>query len=763
MKKNNILKIVFVFLAIIISYAADAQELTVSSIELLQTDTYARTHKRLDRNDNPCALVRVVIPTLQGIVFNANQIIGESEYTPGEYLVYIPEGTQRLTLKHPNFEPCQITFQKGQIQQSNVYKVVLKLPENKSNTTLLRLVTNVQHATLTIGDKSYQTDNSEFNIPLTAGEYKYVVSSPIEGFTPYTGNVTITGKEIVQEEEKVILQTQKTHTLTIYSDKGTDIYVDGKHIGKSNGTQSVTLPAGIHDVEAKYGTSGNWYLHKRKDLTSGNDTLGMKMRGYVRITSPKDAEFSIEPIGESIAPEKKSFKSGQFVQLLGSYMITVKKKNYNTTAVRVNVGVEQRLTDLSINVTSEADNLYYGLNGKKMNREKAYKSYEKMATAGDEIAAYKTGVYWYDRGDLQKSVEMWKQAAMLGSIDAMKALYQNAENTTDKKKYGIMAAESGSTEAMVFLGNLYLGEYKEHADHSAGKESYRWYSKAYEEGTYSIAGQLGLFYYNGWEIPQDYDTAHKLFEEGFAEEEDNISEEKLADYNYYGIGRAVDKPSALRVYNRLANDGKASDDALYKLSISQYRAAKYANIYQFLSKIKDPDYVKNHNEMDMNVFERIGSALYESNPDQAVQFYLIAIQKGWKDAAVYSRLGQAYYRGRGVPKNIDTAITWLQPASNNKIGEASCFLGACYQDLQQYEKAFKSFQLAVKQGYPFANGYIGTMYSKGWYVKKDLDKAVSYWILAANEGHQQSIKNLIKYYEFKKDRENLERWKAKQK
>lgn len=46
---------------LLLAMAAGAQELTVKSMEVAEGDLTASVHQRLDKNGNPCALVRVML------------------------------------------------------------------------------------------------------------------------------------------------------------------------------------------------------------------------------------------------------------------------------------------------------------------------------------------------------------------------------------------------------------------------------------------------------------------------------------------------------------------------------------------------------------------------------------------------------------------------------------------------------------------------------------------------------------------------------
>lgn len=61
-----------------------------------------------------------------------------------------------------------------------------------------------------------------------------------------------------------------------------------------------------------------------------------------------------------------------------------------------------------------------------------------------------------------------------------------------------------------------------------------------------------------------------------------------------------------------------------------------------------------------------------------------------------------------------------------------------------------------------AAGFLGTMYAQGAAgLPRDMDKAVQLWTLAGNNGKTSAMRNLIKYYQSKKNGEQVLYWSEK--
>lgn len=73
-----------------------AQSLIVKNVEELANDISARTLSRVDKDNNPCALVRINLPTLDRLQFEG-AVVGDVKQLPGEYIVYLEAGTASLS------------------------------------------------------------------------------------------------------------------------------------------------------------------------------------------------------------------------------------------------------------------------------------------------------------------------------------------------------------------------------------------------------------------------------------------------------------------------------------------------------------------------------------------------------------------------------------------------------------------------------------------------------------------------------------------
>lgn len=85
-----------------------AQDIEVKKFEALVKDQTATLSPRKDINGTECGLVKVALKE-PGAEFEGN-VMGDVQFTGKEYLVYLPDGTKRLGIKHQDYLPTTVVF-----------------------------------------------------------------------------------------------------------------------------------------------------------------------------------------------------------------------------------------------------------------------------------------------------------------------------------------------------------------------------------------------------------------------------------------------------------------------------------------------------------------------------------------------------------------------------------------------------------------------------------------------------------------------------
>lgn len=121
-KKNRMM-------GVVTSYGSSNNEFILNGIECDVNDLTAISNGRKDKNDQYCALLKVLLPFENVII--AGDTIGLPEFKTNEYWVYLPQGTKEFEINYPEFQPLKINFKNAGIANligKNTYNVSISFP-----------------------------------------------------------------------------------------------------------------------------------------------------------------------------------------------------------------------------------------------------------------------------------------------------------------------------------------------------------------------------------------------------------------------------------------------------------------------------------------------------------------------------------------------------------------------------------------------------------------------------------------------------------
>ena len=229
----------------------DAQKMTVESFEYLPKDLTARTSPRNDRNGTPCAVIRVGI-ALQGVVFDGNTI-GAPVYNTGEYLVYMPEGSKQLTIRHDSYLPLTVVFADygiDKVESSSTYRLTVPIGaapplQRKGNFLTMNVTPASSQVSIDDGASTATESDGSFKVYLTNGTHSYRVEAG-NAYSPVSGTVEMKGERITLP---ITLKSLKASLTVKTITSGSKIYVNEDYKGIDQWQGS--LSPGTYLVEAK--------------------------------------------------------------------------------------------------------------------------------------------------------------------------------------------------------------------------------------------------------------------------------------------------------------------------------------------------------------------------------------------------------------------------------------------------------------------------------------------------------------------------------
>lgn len=230
---------------------AQGQELVVESFRF--TDPLPGYMMRYDLNGERASLVKVQIP-LEGLIFEGD-VLGGVEYSAGEYLVYMPRGSQRLRVKAPGHYPRMVTFAEEnpgipELEGARVYELRLRATAGSapgaaapaSNYAVFAI--SPVHASLSIDGKQYAVSSTgDARAFLPVGSHIYNVTAP--GYDAATGTVTV---EASKKAQVYVNLRKQAGTLELSCQTaGAEFYVNGERAT----LKAIALSPGYYSVEVR--------------------------------------------------------------------------------------------------------------------------------------------------------------------------------------------------------------------------------------------------------------------------------------------------------------------------------------------------------------------------------------------------------------------------------------------------------------------------------------------------------------------------------
>ncbi len=295
--------------------------------------------------------------------------------------------------------------------------------------------------------------------------------------------------------------------------------------------------------------------------------------------------------------------------------------------------------------------LYYHGIGDKPDYESAYLWLSRSAKKGHSEAEYYLGLMYYNgegvEQNLAEAANWFRKAAEHGHAVAQFRFGKCLKNgkgvtrdTAEAVKWYLQAAEQGNADAQYEIGIMFFCGNGVSRDPKKGTD---WVIKAARLGNVNAQHCLGDWYAN-WDdmenitLPRDYVESFKWHKKA-AEQGDELSQYRLGEMYYKGLGVAQNYAEALKVFRKFAD--RRSDAKFY-----------------------------------IGMMYRNGEGV-EQNYGEAIKWLQKAAQL-WSDAAY--ELGVMYEKGIGIHKNLAEAIDWYRKAAASGQEKATSILEKMKED-----------------------------------------------------------------------------------
>ena len=358
----------------------------------------------------------------------------------------------------------------------------------------------------------------------------------------------------------------------------------------------------------------------------------------------------------------------------------------------------------------------------------------KLAENNDVFASVLLG-YCYQKGvgtkkDGNKMVGYFKKAANLNSVDAQRELalcYLNAQHPEEAIVWFKRGADNGDLPSTFYSGKLLLegkgvkqdkqqgaiyllkaaeagfpqAQYEVANCYASGEglmknleQAVVWYKKAASNGVSNGQWKLALCYVNGEGVERNYHEA------------------------IYWFGEALPKGHT-RAFKKLFEEGensiKGTPFMTYLQGMSLYTMAN--NYEKALDCFKEVEKAKITEGKTMRAVCMLNEKYEKYHLKKGTKALKEAAES---DAVAMYLLGIMYEAGKGLDKDVEQALSYLNSSAKKGYATAQCYLGDMYYEgrgvEQDYIKAVEYYSQAENQGQLTANAAkrFASCYENGW-------------------------------------------------
>lgn len=334
MKKIYLLLIIIFYVNITLL----AQDIEVKKFELLEKDQTAVTSPRKDINGVTCGLVKVALKE-PGAEFEGS-VMGDVQFTGSEYLVYMPNGSKRLGIKHPDYLPTTIVFADygtKKVASATTYELKVKTNKKKAkvdNSKKGMAVFNIKpsNALLLIDGQVADGSGGAYSLSLPYGTHYYTVKLKDFSINNQVVHIDKNAKTINVDLTEFFAKLDITCRT---GDAEISVNGEQKGIGKWGG---MVIP-GSYVIEA---SKDGCHSQTRQIVLTDNDTQAIDFSALKTITGSLCVDY--EPAGSDVLLNGKKVGVTPLVlnELpVGEYQLEIWKEYYVKEFFNVKIAEDQ--------------------------------------------------------------------------------------------------------------------------------------------------------------------------------------------------------------------------------------------------------------------------------------------------------------------------------------------------------------------------------------------------------------------------------------
>ena len=325
----------------------NAQTISVASFKLLESDLTANTAGTMeqDQNGEVAALIKVVT-TQTGFTFDGGTLgIVKTKQTPGEIWVYVPRGSKKITIKHPQLGVLRDYFYPQTIEPARTYEMTLITgsvqtivkPARNSQYVVFRLTP--PNAIVELDGNLLQTVDGTATKLMKLGSYDYRIQAP--DYFPEVGKVNVNNPD-----NKVVVDVKlkpNFASVVVNVENDAEIWINGEK--KGNGKWNGNLGEGTYDFEAK--KQGHRSTFASKDIIVTSEPQIIILQTPTPIYGGADINSNPAMADIYIDGEKKG-QTPQIIPnlLVGSHQLRIVKEGYEEANTTMTIKENETISEL---------------------------------------------------------------------------------------------------------------------------------------------------------------------------------------------------------------------------------------------------------------------------------------------------------------------------------------------------------------------------------------------------------------------------------
>ncbi len=323
---------------------------------------------------------------------------------------------------------------------------------------------------------------------------------------------------------------------------------------------------------------------------------------------------------------------------------------------------------------NEVSMMYERGKGVRQNKEQQIYWSEKYATLGTPKGKYYLakdylgGSLYEDETSITKGIYWMEKAAELGNVESMYYLgefYYSGEFNKPKdlkkaKAYFIQAAEKGNMLSQYNLAKMYQNG--EAGDQDYGK-ALSWYKKSASQNSLvsdtDAPCEIGKMFLYGQGVEVNVDSAVYWFQNT------TYTCGKIEMGKLLLANNRID--DALSIFEKLAYKGNA--EGLYYFAMILYNQKVFRDAYTFFKQSSDKGFLQSR--CMVGLMQLLGQGVTK-DVNSGVKLINSAADEGDPLAQYY--MGDLYFNGVGVSKDLVKAKEWMLKAEKNGMEQATQFI-----------------------------------------------------------------------------------------